>query len=136
MIFIRTKARRYLPDTIRDTHGLNALDTLKIREITSIISSLLKWAAFMRSKNEMKRYALIKSMAAMESSELQRIVVVDVPERPRLHPFIRGQTFESLSMHLKLIDVAVSTRFRFQSFTQLRRLLAGLSKDTKLRQSS
>jgi hypothetical protein len=75
MIFIRTKARRYLPDTIRDTHGLNALDRLKIREKTSIISSLLKWAAFMKSKNEMKRYALIKSMAAMELSELLRIIM-------------------------------------------------------------
>ena len=125
MIFIRTKARKYLPDIIRDTHGLNALDRLKIREKTSIISSLLKWAAFMKSKNEMKRYVLIKSMAAMELSELLRIIVVDVPERPRLRPYIRGQTFESMSIHLRMIDVAVSTRFRFQSFTQLRRLLAG-----------
>ena len=116
MIFIRSKARRYLPDTIRDTHGLNALDRLKIREKTSIISSLLKWAAFMRSKNEMKRYELIKSMAASELSELLRIIVVDVPERPRLRPFVRGQTFESMSIHLRMIDVAVSTRFRFQSF--------------------
>jgi len=64
-------------------------------------------------------------MAAMELSELLRIIVVDVPERPRLRPYIRGQTFESMSIHLRMIDVAVSTRFRFQSFTQLRRLLAG-----------
>jgi hypothetical protein len=58
----------------------------------------------------MKRYVLIKSMVAMELSELLRIIVVDVPERPSLRPYIRGQTFESMSI---------------QSFTQLRRLLAG-----------
>ena len=135
MIFIRTKARRYLPDTIRDTHGLNALDGLKLREKISFISSFLKWAAFMRSKNEMKRYVLIKSMAAMKLSELLRIIVVDVPEKPRLRPFIRGQTFKSMYIHLRMIDVAVSTRFRFQSFTQLRRSLHVLM-DTKLRQRS
>jgi hypothetical protein len=47
-------------------------------------------------------------MAAMELSELLRIIVVDIPERPRLRPFIRGKTFESMSFHLRMIDVAVS----------------------------
>ena len=110
MIYIRTKARRYLQDAIRDTHGLNALDRLKIREKSSTIISLLKLATIIKSKNDMKGYTMLKSIALVELFVLLRIIVVDVPERPRLCPRIRGQTFESMSMHLRSIDVAVSTR--------------------------
>ena len=43
MIYIKTRSRRYLDVSLRDTHGLNALDRLKINECCSNIKVIKRF---------------------------------------------------------------------------------------------
>lgn len=132
MIYIKTRSRRYLDVSLRDTHGLNALDRLKIKECCSNIKVIKDLMKALRKKGDTQRYAKIKALLKLEVFNLLRIVVVDVPDRPKLRQWVKGHTFVSMEAHLLSIGVSVSERFRFQSFDQLQRLLVGFCFPTGL----
>jgi hypothetical protein len=113
MIYIKTRPRRYLDVSLRDTHGLNTLDRLKINECCSnfkVIKDLMK---ALRKKGDTQRYGKIKALLKLEVFNLLRIVVVDVPDRPKMRQWVKGHTFVSMEAHLLNIGVSVSERFRF-----------------------
>jgi hypothetical protein len=132
MIYIKTRSRRYLDVSLRDTHGLNALDRLKINECCSNIKVIKDLMKALRKKGDTQRYGKIKALLKLEVFNLLRIVVVDVPDRPKMRQWVKGHTFVSMEAHLLNIGVSVSERFRFQSFDQLRRLLVGFCFPTGL----
>jgi hypothetical protein len=125
MIYIKTRSRRYLDVSLRDTHGLNALDRLKINECCSNIKVIKDLMKVLRKKGDTQRYGKVKALLKLEVFNLLRIVVVDLPDRPNLRQKFKGHTFVSMEAHLLSIGVSVSERFRFQSFDQLQRLLRG-----------
>ena len=111
--------------SLRDTHGLNALDRLQINECCSNIKVMKGLMKAFRKKGDAQRYGKIKAILKLEVFNLLRIVVVDVPDRPMLRQRFKGHTFISMEAHLLSIGVSVSERFRFQSLDQLKRLLVG-----------
>ena len=56
MLYIKTSSRRYLDVSLRDTHGLNALDRLKINECCSNIKVINDLMKALRKKGDSQRY--------------------------------------------------------------------------------
>ena len=72
------------------------------------------------------------ALLKLEVFNFLRIVVVDVPDRPKMRQWIKGHTFVSMEANLINIGVSVSERFRNQSFDQFQRLLVGFCFPTGL----
>ena len=99
MIYIKTRSRRYLDVSLRDTHGLNALDRLKINECCSNIKVMKGLMKAFRKKGDAQRYGKIKAILKLEVFNLLRIVVVDVPDRPKLRQRFKGHTITGYASH-------------------------------------
>ncbi len=76
MIYIKTRSRQYLDASLRDTHGLNALDRLKINECCSNIKVIKDLMKALRKKGDSQRYSKIKALLKLEVFNLLRIIVV------------------------------------------------------------
>ncbi len=100
MIYIKTRSRRYIDVFLRDTHGLNALDRLKLNECCSNIKVIKDLMKALRKKGDTQRYGKIKALLKLEVFNLLRIVVVDVPDRPKMRQWVKGHTFVSMEAHL------------------------------------
>ena len=101
MIYIKTRSRRYLDVSLRDTHRL------KINECCSNIKAIKDLMKVLRKKGDTQRYGKVKALLKLEVFNLLRIVVVDLPDRPNLRQKFKGHTFVSMEAHLLSIASVV-----------------------------
>jgi len=122
---IRRHSRRSTPIYRRDREGLNALHRIKVRLLCKNMEwliSLLRNETVYRANHV--RSVIIGTLVA-NYFEFMRIMIIEVPNRPNRLERIRyfPMTFAAMQNHITNIGVEVSTRFRFQSFDEMRRFI-------------
>ena len=120
VIAIRTSSRRRVALAHRDWLALKSMDRLKIRNLTSNISTLCSILNLVKNRRPELRLPLARFLVA-EFMDLLSILVVDVPVA---QPRIRYPPMNFVLMNEKLISLGLSwsQRFRFQSMQQMEKI--------------
>ena len=123
---IRMRSRRSTPIYRRDREALNALHRTKLRQICNNID----WLCYLLNqniipKNNSDARNIIVNELVANYLEFIGIIIVEVPDRPRRWDRMHyiPMSFAAMANHLANIGIEVSSRFRFQSFDEMRRFL-------------
>ena len=110
---------------MRDLYGLNANHRMRLRTASENIKALVELLDVVQEDEAMEVEApTIVEELIKEFTAVLEILVVDVPE-VELRARSPRQTFDSMKNELLRLGIDCSTRFRFQSFDQLTRLVVG-----------
>ena len=125
MLRFRERSRRRLPLGRRDSYGLNALHRVALKTACENINAYAELYAVLKEEESFEEQASeVADKLIDEFISVCRILVVDVPLVVPRERFVR-HTFASMELELQRFGIDCSSRFRFQSFDQLRRLAKG-----------
>ena len=125
VLTLREQSRRRLPLGRRDSQGLNAWHRTKMASTLRNVELLARahegLKKIPRARSLLKE---VKKTLLEEVVDLLRVMVVDVPD-DRVRVKAEPMTFAKMQAELDRMHIECSTRFRFQSFEHLSRLIVG-----------